>query len=289
MVPCRWGWYDGILLHTILYRRQVHLHLAKGRLRLGRRHSIFVPLSVGETGPLKLIVKIGHEWVTLEQKTDSISNHERDFDFANPLRSAPLPACLLASFPLTRRSNKTTLHSGHEQSSIAQARHSHQQPVLFCSVLFCSVPFRSVSFRRVRVDVNLSYHRSPIAPCIARFHFSSCSHWRIPAQQPAHSPPYSFSKSQGSLPNLAGSRWVDEERGTRNNEVAIPSGRPSCGGWAGSQPFFRSCGGDRDHHEGLYEQAVRQASDAIFKKASRFRGAFILLAHGCGWFVLYIL
>jgi hypothetical protein len=41
----------------------------------------------------------------------------------------------------------------------------------------------------------------------------------------------------------------------------------------------------------LYKEAVRQgqASDAIFKKASRFRGAFILLAHGCGWFVLYIL
>ena len=96
---------------------------------------------------------------------------------------------------LTGRSNTTTLHSGHEQSSIAQARHSHQPPVLLCSVLFCSI----------RVDLNLSYHRSPIAPCIARFHFSSCSHWRIPAQQPAHSPPYSFSKSQGSLPNLAGS------------------------------------------------------------------------------------
>jgi hypothetical protein len=58
MVQCRW--YGGIFLR-VLYRRQVHLHLAKGRLRLGRRHSIFVPLSVGETGPLKLIVKIGHE------------------------------------------------------------------------------------------------------------------------------------------------------------------------------------------------------------------------------------
>ena len=241
-----------------------------------------------------MIVKIGHEWVTLEQITDSISNHKRDFDFATchlPLTTYHLPlttchsaplrsARLLASFPLTGRSNTTTLHSGHEQSSIAQARHSHP----FCSVLLCSVLFCSI-----RVDLNLSYHRSPIAPCIARFHFSSCSHWRIPAQQPAHSPPYSFSKSQGSLPNLAGSHWVDEERGTRNNEVAIPSGRPSCGGWAGNQPFFRSCGGDRDHHEGLYEEAVRQASDAIFKKASRFRGAFILLAHGCGWFVLYIL
>ena len=67
-----------------------------------------------------------------------------------PLRSAPLPACLLASFPLTRRSNKTTLHSGHEQSSIAQARHSHQQPVLFCSVPFRSVPSRSRSRSRWR-------------------------------------------------------------------------------------------------------------------------------------------
>jgi hypothetical protein len=38
----------------------------------------------------------------------------------------------------TGRSNTTTLHSGHEQSSIAQARHSHQPPVLLCSVPFCS-------------------------------------------------------------------------------------------------------------------------------------------------------
>ena len=45
----------------------------------------------------------------------------------------------------------------------------------------------------------------------------------------------------------------------------------------------------RDHEGLLYEQAIRQeASDAIFKKASRFCGAFILFAP-CGWFVLYIL
>jgi len=148
----------------------------------------------------------------------------------------PLPACLLAFHwpeeaikPLSIvDTNKARLHKRGTQSATR------------------SVLFHSVAFALTWISVTTGH---PLRRASLAF-ISRNAHYRLSSPLATrHSPPYSSSKSQRSLLNLTGSHWVDEESKkhpcvNRNNEVCLAGDR--CRGWTtGSQPFFRSCGGDR--------------------------------------------
>ena len=114
----------------------------------------------------------------------------------------------------------------------------------FCSVLFSFVAF---ALTWISVTTGHSLRRASLAFISRHAHTGE---YRLSSPLATrHSPPYSSSKSQRSLPNLASSHWVDEESKkhpcvNRNNEVCLVGDRRR--GWTtGSQPFFRSCGGDR--------------------------------------------
>jgi hypothetical protein len=118
----------------------------------------------------------------------------------------------------------------------------------FCSVLFCSLSSRS-RWRESQLPpvTHCAVHRLlSFLVMLTLENTGSAAHSPLATR---HSPPYSSSKSQRSLPNLASSHWVDEESKkhpcvNRNNEVCLVGDRRR--GWTtGSQPFFRSCGGDR--------------------------------------------
>ena len=138
MVPCRWGWYDGILLH-ILYRRQVHLHLAKGRLRLGRRHSIFVPFECWWNWSAKVDCQ-DRSWVSHARTKNGFNKQSRKRLWL--CQSAPLRcllACLLPFHWPEEAIKPLSIVDTNKARSHKRGTH--------ISNPFCSVPFRSVSSR----------------------------------------------------------------------------------------------------------------------------------------------